>query len=206
MPKDKDDLKVQPISPSPFTSSSRQRKRNAKKSSESITFRLDSNLLDGLRNEADRKEVSVNTLANQILKQHNEWHAHSVTAGFLSVRRALISNLLEKVTEEEIPKLAQHILNKDIKGWIIMLKSEYNIESALEIIETWIKVSGYTYRHNVEDETRHSFIIKHDMGRKWSLYLKEIYSNMFVDFGISKPYFDINDDILSFKIDTESMI
>ncbi len=66
MPKDKDDLKVHSKSTSPFTTGNRQRKRNAKKSSESITFRLNSNLLDSLRNEAEQKEISVNTLASQI--------------------------------------------------------------------------------------------------------------------------------------------
>ena len=44
------------------------------------------------------------------------------------------------------------------------------------------------------------------MGRKWSLYLSELYRHLFEEFGLEKSYFDITDNTLSFKIDTERMV
>ena len=41
---------------------------------ESITLRIDKSILDELRNEAEQKMESLNTLSNQILKSHVVWH------------------------------------------------------------------------------------------------------------------------------------
>ena len=38
------------------------------KKTRSVTFRIDSSVVDELQREADRKEVSLNVLANQVLK------------------------------------------------------------------------------------------------------------------------------------------
>jgi predicted HicB family RNase H-like nuclease len=54
---------------------------NNNKRSESITFRLDSIILNKLRNEANQKDVSINTLVSQIIKQHTDWHSNAAKAG-----------------------------------------------------------------------------------------------------------------------------
>ena len=63
--------------------------------------------------------------------------------------------------------------------------NEYNIESALDVIETWIKISGHPYRHEVS-YTRHSYVIQHDMGMNWSLYMAEQYRFLFEEFELKK--------------------
>ena len=57
--------------------------------SESVTFRIDSKALKNLRREADQKEISTNTLINQIIKDHLNWHSNAAKAGFVAVRRPL---------------------------------------------------------------------------------------------------------------------
>jgi hypothetical protein len=42
--------------------------------SECTTFRFDYETLKGLREEAKQKDVSTNTLLNQIVKEHLKWH------------------------------------------------------------------------------------------------------------------------------------
>ena len=44
--------------------------RKAKQKTESITFRLESQVLDYLRQEGKRKDFSINTLVSQIARQH----------------------------------------------------------------------------------------------------------------------------------------
>ena len=189
---------------------------NNNKRSESITFRLDSIILNKLRNEANQKDVSINTLVSQIIKQHIDWHSNAAKAGFISVRRELIVKLMEKVSEQDISSIVEYIAKTSNKDFIMMLRNQYNIESALDLIETWIRISGYPYRHEVDNintnnnnsytTTVHSYIIQHDMGRKWSLYLSELYRCSFEEFGLGKVYFDISDNMLSFVVDTERMV
>jgi hypothetical protein len=64
--------------------------------SESITFRLDSTILNNLHSEAEQKDISVNTLVSHIIRRHIDWHSNAAKAGFVTVRRGLLSNLINK--------------------------------------------------------------------------------------------------------------
>jgi len=77
--------------------------------------------------------------------------------------------------------LPEYIAKKETKDFVLLLRNEYNIESALDLIETWIKISGHPYRHEV-NYTRHSYVIQHVMGKNWSLYMAEQYRFLFEEF------------------------
>ena len=172
--------------------------------SESITFRLDSTILNKLHREAEQKDISVNTLVSHIIRRHIDWHSNAAKAGFVSVRRGLLSNLINRLSEKEISSIAEYIAKKETKDFVLLLRNEYNIESALDVIETWIKISGHPYRHEAS-YTRHSYVIQHDMGMNWSLYMAEQYRFLFEEFELKKVDFDINDNTLDFVVDTEKM-
>jgi hypothetical protein len=170
--------------------------------SESITFRLDSNILNKLHHEADQNDISVNTLVSHIIRRHIDWHSNAAKAGFVTVRRGLIISLINKLSEKEISSTAEYIAKNETKDFVLLLRNEYNIESALDVIETWIKISGYPYRHEA-NYTLHSYVIQHDLGKNWSLYMAELYRFLFEEFGIKRAEFDINHNTLAFVVDIE---
>ena len=170
--------------------------------SESITFRFDSTILNKLHHEAGQKDISVNTLVSHIIRRHIDWHSNAAKAGFVTVRRGLLSNLINRLSEKEISSIAEYIAKNETKDFVLLLRNEYKIESALDVIETWIKMSGYPYRHEV-NYTRHSYVIQHDIGKNWSLYMSELYRFLFEEFGLKKVEFDLNDNSLDFVVDTE---
>ena len=171
-----------------------------RKKTESITFRLESEIVDSLRQEAKRKDVSLNTLVSQIAKQHTSWHSMAAQAGFISVRKVLISKLLESQDGEQIKSLAKYVAKSTNRDFILMLRRKYNIQSALDIIDTWIRVTGYSYTHNIEDlnysNQAHRFVVHHEMGRGWSLYLGELYKNLFEEFDAGTAQFEITESTL----------
>ena len=170
--------------------------------SESITLRLDSIILNKLQREAERKDTSVNALVSHIIRRHIDWHSNAAKAGFVTVRRGLLIDLINRLPDKEISSIAEYIAKKETKDFVLLLRNEYNIESALDVIETWIKISGHPYRHEV-NYTRHSYVIQHDMGRNWSLYMAEQYRFLFEEFELKRVEFDINDNTLDFVVDTE---
>jgi hypothetical protein len=170
--------------------------------SESITFRFDSTILNKLHHEAEQKDISVNTLVSHIIRGHIDWHSNAAKAGFVTVRRGLLSSLINRLPEKEISSIAEYIAKNETKDFVLLLRNEYKIESALDVIETWIKISGYPYRHEV-NYTRHSYVIQHDIGKNWSLYMSELYRFLFEEFGLRKVEFDLNDNSLDFVVDTE---
>jgi hypothetical protein len=96
--------------------------------SESITFRLDSTILKTLHREAEQKDISVNTLVSHIIRRHIDWHSNAANAGFVTVRKGLLSNLINKLSEKEISSIAEYIAKKEIKDFVLLLRNEYNIK------------------------------------------------------------------------------
>ncbi|MFL6522488.1 MAG: hypothetical protein ACJ71B_03300 [Nitrososphaera sp.] len=125
------------IPPNTATTTEKTRKKT-----ESITFRLESQILESLRQEAKRKDVSVNTLVSQIAKQHTNWHSVAAQAGFISVRKPLMTELLESQNDEQIKSLAKHVALSSNKDFLLMLRRRCNIHSALDMFETGISISG----------------------------------------------------------------
>jgi hypothetical protein len=176
-------------------------------SSETISFRLPRDILYKLRQEAKLKEISVDTLMTQIAKRHTEWYVNASQIGFVSVRKSLIMRLLDEIGDDKkIREIAREVTERS-SDFLLLLKKQYNvpIESALDFIESWIKESGYPYLHDTSgvDQNIHHFVIQHDMGLKWSLYLSEIYRDLFEElFSITAVRFDITDNTVGFTLDT----
>jgi hypothetical protein len=149
--------------------------------SECTTFRFDSETMISLRQEAKQKDISTNTLLNQIVKEHLKWHVNASNAGFIAVRRLLITSLISHLSEQEIISVAENVAKNTNKDTILLLENEYTMKSALDFIEDWIKISGYKYKHREinDGQNRHMYVIQHDMGIKWSIYLANLYQFLF---------------------------
>jgi hypothetical protein len=150
---------------------------------ETTTFRFDSETMKSLREEAKQKDISTNTLLNQIVKVHLKWHVNASNAGFIAVRRLLITSLISHLSEQEIISVAENVAKNTNKDTILLLENEYTMKSALDFIENWIKISGYKYKHHEinDGQNRHMYVIQHDMGIKWSIYLTNLYQFLFDD-------------------------
>jgi hypothetical protein len=61
-------------------------------------------------------------------------------AGFVTVRRGLLIDLINRLSDKEISCLAQYIAKKETKDFVLLLRNEYNIESSLDVIETWLRL------------------------------------------------------------------
>jgi hypothetical protein len=90
------------------------------------------------------------------------------------------------------------------KDSILLMKSEYTIKSALDLLESWIKISDYPYRHEEtnNDQHKHSYVIQHDMEMKVSIYLASLFQFVLDELGQNKTIeFDKTENTLAFTID-----
>jgi hypothetical protein len=94
--------------------------------------------------------------------------------------------------------------NKDA---ILLRQNEYTIDSALNLLESWIKTCGFPYKHKETNngQNRHSFIIQHDIGMKVSVYLATLFQSLFEELGQKKRRieFDKTENTLAFTIDSD---
>jgi hypothetical protein len=176
--------------------------------SETTTFRFDYETLKSLREEAKQKDISTNTLLNQIVKEHLKWHANASNAGFIAVRRLLITNLINYLSEQDIICVAENVAKNTNKDSILLLEKEYTMKSALDFLESWIKISGYKYRHEEinDGQNRHMYLIQHDMGIKWCIYLANLYQFLFDEVkkdNKRRIEFEITENTLVFTVDID---
>jgi len=99
--------------------------------SRNFIFRIKETTANSLEKEAKQKEISLNTLANQIFNMYTDWHSNAGKAGF---------------------------------------------------------------------------IIQHDMGKKWSIYLADLYQSMIEELDTKRVNCDLTDNTISFSIDEKYIL
>lgn len=139
--------------------------------SESITFRMSKPILDELRQEAEHKLKSINTLVNQIVKLYITWHKPAKQAGFGYFDKALVSDMINLLSDEQILKMAEQYCNHRLKDIAFMLISENTFSSFIDGVISRLEASGFNYKYSVNEDYI-TLVIQFDMGRKWSLFFK----------------------------------
>ena len=161
--------------------------------SRSVTFRLDSKVIDDLQTEADNREISLNVLVNQVLKRYAEWDRYENKIGMMPVPRMILSNLIDKSISiakssgvkdvdryrDEIIKEAAELAFTLMKDSVLFMKKQYNLWVVLSVLEEYLKVSGIKSDHKLEGSRKHVFIIQHELGENWSLFTKDLLALIF---------------------------
>jgi hypothetical protein len=124
-----------------------------------------------LRQEAEQKMESVNTLVNQIIKSYLQWHKPARKAGLGYVSKVLMTKSINHLTDEQVILMTQEFCSNELKDITFMLRSENTFSSFMDGLCSWLDASGYNYRIDTVDDID-TYIIQFDMGRNWSLYFK----------------------------------
>ena len=165
----------------------------------SVTFRFNNDVLERLRRESDQKRISLNTLASQIFQSHVEYHMYASRAGMISLPKSMLVRIMNGLSDHEVDALSEHMAKNEIKDMTRLVKNEYSIPAFLDMFESWLRTSGFAYRREVVGGVQ-TFMIQHDMGRRWSTYLEKLIEFVFKDLNEEKPSFDVSDNAVSFRI------
>jgi hypothetical protein len=136
---------------------------------------------------------------NQILKQYLDWHLNAPKAKFVPVSRLFVTKLMEKLTEQESKELAEFMAENRVVEAVVGLRSEYSPESALDVFESWLKVSNIPFDHSIRNGA-HCYAVQHDMGKNFSIYLSEICRNVFEKLSSKKVEAQITSSSVMVKI------
>jgi hypothetical protein len=138
---------------------------STKPSTKGVTFRLSKEKLEQLRKAADTRNISPNTLFNQILKAYLDWHSMAAHARLYYLPKSFLVRLLNELTNDELNELARDV---DV---CLFLRGGFNIASISQIAETWLKIAQMSHRIEVTGDI-YKIIIEHDMGQKYSYLIK----------------------------------
>jgi hypothetical protein len=151
-----------------------------KERTETITFRLPSVLINELRSDAELEGVSLNNYAAKIFSNHVQWERYERKVGLLPMTEAFLKETLSQLTDEQVINLAQKIEKQKFKNILAFIKDNHDVADFVELIRTWLNVSWM--QQNVEFRSgTYQFKIQHNLGTKWSLYVKTLIAELAQD-------------------------
>jgi hypothetical protein len=164
------------------------------KKSRSISFRIDTAIIDELQREADLKEFSLNVLVNQVLRRYVDWDRYESKLGMMPVPKIMLATLIDKTMQlavdagvsgvdsyrDKIVKNAVEIAFSLMKDSVLFMKKKYTLWTVLAVLQEYMKISGIMADHTIEAGNKHVFVIQHELGENWSIFAKELLSLIFM--------------------------
>lgn len=162
------------------------------------TFRIHADVMSKLRKESELKQSSLNALVNQILRQYTEWSSFEPRVGLIPFPKQVLTDIFSSMDPDTITDLARGIGKNTAIEMSIFMNGKLNAKAFLSWLEVRLKNSGCEVVRRVEDEN-HIIIIKHDLGKNWSLYLETLLNSTLEDTFGKKPESFSTDALVSLK-------
>ena len=100
------------------------------------------------------------------------------------ITKSFVSSLLQKFSNEEIIQMSESELENHFKHNYFVFQEEFSIEKVLELLDSYVRASGFNYKHRIEGNN-HTIVIQLDMGDKVSLLLSSMIKRVFQDLPLS---------------------
>ena len=153
---------------------------DTKKKSQTITVRLDPDLIEDLKNDAEMERINVNALISKVLSNHILWERYERKMGLLPMTKPFVKHSVNQMDDSEIIHLAEEVEKDTFSDILNFMKGEYTVEDFIEILRSWLYVAWM--QHDViKGKKTWTFKIQHDLGAKWSLYVKTLVTELFHD-------------------------
>ncbi len=135
------------------------------------SFRLDESALQKLEEEAKRRNVSTNTLLNQLVSNFVNFDRFFEKLGMMKVAHPFFSHLLQSASEEEVIN-AGRVAGRDVPKAIISAKDgAITLHAAIGFLRMMGDYANlYKYSEVGEEGTR-TLTLMHELGPKGSLFL-----------------------------------
>jgi hypothetical protein len=165
-----------------------------------ISVRVGAEIKNKLHVESEMSNISLNTLISQILYKHVRWDRFAEDMGFVFLTKAFLRSLLEHIDETTITRIAVTTCRGAIKDAVLYMAGELTIGSFLEALDTWLEASHIPFRH-IENNGIDKYVIQHDLGKKWSIYLGAVISSILNELESATRNLKSNDQSLTFEIE-----
>ena len=144
-----------------------------------ITFRISKKYEEFLRKKSEYERVSINTIANKIFGEYIEWQQFIEKFGTIVLSKEAFSMLIEAIDEDKLIDLGIKIGSNIPKEFILFKWKEITKENVIEFLQMFINhcINGEN-DCNFTIDNKAAISIKHNMGLKWSIFLKSLFGSI----------------------------
>ena len=154
-----------------MTRSSRPRAKT-----ETVSFRVPSDLRLVLEDEARKTGVALNTLVTQIFARYVGWGQHAGKLKLLPVNKDLLREVFQHLPKDRIVEIAKRLGETAGKEEILFMFQHISPETFLDYMDVWSSHFDAS-KHRYNGKT-HYYTVHHDVNLNYSIFTKEYVSSM----------------------------
>lgn len=164
------------------------------------TIRLPKGLDELLQKDANSKRITVGALISTILTKYSQWDRYTEKFDMITLRQETIRTILEATDNEALIIKAREIGAKIPKEFLMFWFKKTDLESYLRYLELLCNYGGFARYELESNGHEHIITLLHNMGEKWSLFLRYVMEEGIMGTIGSFPRFEVNKGSLVIKI------
>ena len=153
-----------------------------------------------LEQEAKKRNISINGLISNILIQFAEWGRYQEGLRSSTLPNQILKKLVELTSEDQIAKAGMELGPELLPSEVTFLYGKLTPETYLKwlmLVSKYITTVSYQI---TETDGTYVIVMRHDLGRKGSLFLKNYYeSGLKAGMGVA-PNIEMTDFQVSFRL------
>jgi hypothetical protein len=143
------------------------------------TIRLTQELDSLLQKDSRTKSTSVNALISELITKYATWDRFTEKFGFVQVARRTFREIVDAVDDEQLAKIAEKLGAEMPEAITSFLLHKLNFETLLATLSLFERYSGLQAHSMETSEGQCTITFHHDLGEKWSLFLKYFMNEYF---------------------------
>ncbi len=172
----------------------------SKRTTDTVSFRVESELRKILEHEAELNGVSLNTLVSQIFSQYVRWWRYVRKLGFLPMSKELLRDLFQSVPPEKMEEAARTLGGSSFNEDILFLFRQVNTATVIRFLDLWS--SHFDAFEHTHDGKRHFYTVHHDINANFSQFIKEYVTTAFQStLKIAVHFEDVSRDSVTFSFE-----
>lgn len=164
-----------------------------------VTFRIDKEVLDKIKSHASFERITLNALVNQLLSHAVDWDLVASKSGWVPVSKVLLMAWFDRLDDKVIQSIAEEKGRLISRDMLYAMKGKYDVWEWISVLRGRAKAAGFSFTQ-IEDKNELKFVMRHDMGIKWSKHLKYFYESAFKELDCSVK-FDLTENTIVYKLD-----
>lgn len=164
-----------------------------------VTFRIDKEVLDKIKSHASFERITLNALVNQLLSHAVDWDLVAAKSGWVPVSKVLLMAWFDKLDDKEIQSIAEENGKAISRDMLYAMKGKFDIWEWISILRGRAKAAGFSFTQ-IDDKDEVKFIMRHDMGLKWSKHFKHFYESAFKELDCPVN-FDLTENTIVYKME-----
>ena len=149
-----------------------------------------------LEKDADSKRISVNALISMIMTKYAEWDRYIERFGGITIKPQAFKEIIEAVDDDKLAEIAKRSGSRFPREFVLFWFKKATLDTYLESLKLMFKYKGYARYELETDGSEYTIILVHDLGEKWSNFLRYIVETGMKSITGIVPKFEVNDDSL----------